>query len=444
MDDWKKYYEERLCTADEAVQLIRDDDHVVFGHCIAEPSMLIDAMVRNAASYRNVRIHHQYSFGKAEYTKPEYRENFIFDGWFLTGNTRDAVAAGYADFTPNHYYQADEFFEKGYFKCDVLMTMVSPPDEKGYVSLGTSVDYTRSALLHADRVLVQVNENMPVTYGDSFIHVSQIDRFVEGNVPLFETTMPEPGEKELQIGRYCASLIPDGSTISLGVGIIPDAVCYSLKDKRDLGVFSDMFSDGLVDLYEHGAINNRYTTTDPGVITVSFVIGTKHLYDFVDRNPAVRFKSASYVNHPFNIAQQRQMCIVNSSVAVDLTGQIVSASLGTYQFSGVGGQPSLNRGATMSVDRRGRGIIAMTSSVPDYSTGKMVSKITPFIAEGAEVSMTQEDANYVVTEYGIATLRGKSLEDRARALINISDPQFRDELVEEFERRFRTKYRISR
>ena len=341
--------------------------------------------------------------------------------------------------TVNHYYQATEFFEDGTYRDDVMLVMVSPPNEKGYVSIGVSVDYTRPAADNAKLLIAQVNRRMPFTYGNTLIHVSEIDRFVEADQELYELQPPRIGDAEIAIGEYCASLIPDGATISLGIGSIPDAVCRFLGRKKDLGVFSDMFSDGLIDLYENGVINNKYCTTDPGVMTVSFVMGTRRLYDFVDRNPAVNFQTEEYVNHPYMISRQSQMWIVNSSVGVDLMGQVVSASIGEYQFSGVGGQPSLTRGATMAPDRKGKGIIAMTASVPDFS-GKLVSKITPFIAHGAEVSMTREDVSYVVTEFGIAKLKGKSLEDRARELIAIADPKFQDELIEEYEKRFKKRF----
>ena len=439
MENWKELYNERLCTAEEAVNLIKSGDHVVFSHCAAEPTVLIDAMIANAAAYRDVTVHHMQTLGPGKYAQPEYKDHFHFDGWFLSPSTRKCVADGYGDVTVNHYYQATEFFEDGTYRDDVMLVMVSPPNEKGYVSIGVSVDYTRPAADNAKLLIAQVNRRMPFTYGNTLIHVSEIDRFVEADQELYELQPPRIGDAEIAIGEYCASLIPDGATISLGIGSIPDAVCRFLGSKKDLGVFSDMFSDGLIDLYENGVINNKYCTTDPGVMTVSFVMGTRRLYDFVDRNPAVNVQTAEYVNHPYMISRQSQMCIVNSSVGVDLMGQVVSASIGEYQFSGVGGQPSLTRGATMAPDRKGKGIIAMTASVPDFS-GKLVSKITPFIAHGAEVSMTREDVSYVVTEFGIAKLKGKSLEDRARELIAIADPKFQDELIEEYEKRFKKRF----
>ncbi len=440
MDNWKEIYREKLCTAQEAVQLIKSGDHVVLGHCAGEPTALVDAMVDNAQAYRNVTIHHMNTLGPGKYAQPEYRDNFRFDGWFLSPSTRKAVAEGYGDVTVNHYYQATEFLENGIFRDDVMLVMVSPPNEKGYVSLGVSVDYTKPAVENAKIVIAQVNSRMPFTYGDTLVHISRFERIVEADQELLGWNPPhEIDEAEQAIGEYCASLIPDRATISLGVGTIPDMVCKSLANKKDLGVFSDMFSDGVMELWEQGVITNKYCRTNPGVMAVSFVMGTRKLYDFVHQNPLVEFHTAEYVNHPYMVASQSKMCVVNSSVGVDLVGQTVSASIGEYQLSGVGGQPSLIRGTSMSRDRQGVGIIAMTASVTDFS-GNVVSKITPMIAHGAEVSMTREDTDYVVTEFGIAKLKGKTLEERARELIGIADPRFKDELIEAYERRFQTRY----
>ncbi len=439
MQNWKEYYKSHTCSPAEAVQLIRSGDHLVIGHNVAEPRVLIDAMIDHADAYRDVTIHHMQSLGEGRYTRPEYKDNFHFDGWFLSNGTRQCVADGYGDITPNHYSQPDKFFNEGLFQSDIAMISVTPPNAQGYVSLGVSIDYTMAAVKHADRVIAQVNREMPFTMGDTFIHVTEIDRFVEADQPLPELILPELQEKELAIGEYCASLVPDRATVSVGIGTIPAAVCYSLKKKKDLGVFTDMISDSMVDLAEQGVITNKYCTTNPGKMTTSFVMGSKKLYDYVNLNPDVVFMSATFCNHPFRIAKQSNMCIINSSVGVDLTGQVVSASIGEFQFSGVGGQPSLNLGAALSTDHKGKSIIAMTSSVMDFS-GKLVSKITPMIAKGAEVTLTREDADYIVTENGIAHLKGKSLQERSRALINIADPAFRDELIEEFERRYHRKF----
>ncbi len=437
--NWRAYYDSVKCSPVEALDIIKDGDHVTFGHNVCEPQTMIDTIVENASRFHNVTIHHMQTMGKGEYTKPEYKDNLHFDGWFLSPGTRYCVAEGYGDVTPNHYYQSTEFFKNGVFKADVAIVMTSPPNDKGFVSLGCSNDYTMDAVRNCKKLIVQINKMVPETYGDTFFHISKADRIVESDHELKIFNPPKLDDKELAIGEYCASLIPDRATVCIGIGTIPDAVCYSLKNKHDLGVFTDMFSDGMMNLFYDGIITNKYCATNPGLMVTSFVMGTRKLYDFVDRNPKVMFRSAEYVSHPFNIAKQSNMCVVNSAVGVDLTGQVVSASIGSYQLSGVGGQPSLIRGTALAHDRKGKGIIAMTSSVMDMS-GKMVSKITPFITHGSEVTMSREDVQYIITENGIAYLKGKSLEDRSRALINIADPQFKDELIETFEKRYKCKF----
>lgn len=442
MSDWKQYYNDHLCTADEAIRIINDGDELVFGHCIGEPQTIIDALLESAEAFKNVTIHQQYTIGDAKYTSAEYEGHFHFNGWFLTPATMHCVAEGRGDVTPNHYFKTTEYFDKDIFHCDVAIVMSAPPNEHGLFCTGVSCDHTMDAVRHADRIIVQVNKNMPFTYGDTYFPVEMADCIVESDQELNQFLPPHYGnlgEDDLAIGEYCASLIPDKATISIGVGRIPDAVCYCLKNKHELGVFTDMFSDGMMDLYLNGNITNQHCTTDKNVMVTAFVMGSQKLYNFVNRNPVVRFMSASYVNNTFRLASQSNMCIVNSAVSVDLQGQIVSASIGELQLSGVGGQPSLNRGANMSLDRKGKSIIAMASTVRDFS-GNLVSKITPFINPGSEVTLNREDAGYIVTENGIAYMKGKSLEDRSRELIGIAHPQFRDELIEEFERRYRTKF----
>jgi len=433
--NWHEDYKSRLCSPRDAVKLIKSGDNVVFGHCAAEPGILVKAMIDNAEAYRGVKISHMQTMGDGLYTRPEYKDNFKFDGWFLSPGTRDSVAQGHGDMTPNFYHEAPEWIRNGIWDVDVLLTTVSLPDKRGFVSCGVSADYTREGINKAKKVIVQVNENMPYTFGDTLVPISRFDAIVEANAPLPELIPQAIDEKELAIGRYCASLIPDGATISLGIGAIPDAICQALYDKKELGVHSDMFSDGIVDLYEAGIITNNLKSMDKGKMIVSFVMGTKKLYQFVDRNPVVEFKDAEYANHPYMVAKQSKMVCINSAVSVDFMGQIVSASIGRCQFSGAGGQPSLMRGVSMSRDRQGKGIIAMTASVQDIS-GKIVSRIRPYIPEGSEVSLVREDTDYVITEYGIARLKGLPLSERARVLINIADPQFSDELKEEYEKRF--------
>ena len=436
---WKELYKSRLCTADEAVKSIKSEDTVVFAHCVAEPEVLVDALVANAASYKNVEICHMVSLGKGEYTKPEYKDNFRFNGWFTGGSTRKSIEQGHGDFTPVFFHEIPGYMRKGLFHIDVVMVMVSPPDEHGFCNIGVSSDYTMQAIESAKIVLAEVNDQVPVVYGEAFVHVSQIDKFVETSHPLPELGLPKIGDVELAIGKHCAELIEDGSTLQLGIGAIPDAVLQSLKDKKDLGIHSEMISDGVVDLYEAGVVNNSKKAINKGKMTVTFLMGSKRLYDFADHNPAVELRPVDYVNHPVIVAQNSKLVCINSCIAVDFMGQVVSDSIGTKQFSGVGGQVDFVRGSSMSLDGKGKAVIAMPS-VTVKKDGSMISKITPYIDHGAAVTTSRNDVDYIVTEYGIAELKGKTLKERARNLINIAHPDFREELKVEFEKRFNAKF----
>ena len=347
---WKEIYQSRLCSANEAVKSIKSGNTVVFAHCVDEPEVLVDAMVANASAYKNVEICHMVSLGKGEYTKPEYKENFRFNGWFTGAPTRKCIEEGHGDFTPVFFHEIPGYIRKGLFKIDVAMVMVSPPDEHGFCCLGISSDYTVQAIESAKIVLAEVNDQMPVVFGDTFIHVSKIDKFVETSHPLPELGLPKIGDVELAIGRNCAELIDDGSTLQLGIGAIPDAVLQSLKDKKDLGIHSEMISDGVVDLYEAGVINNSRKAINKGKMIVTFLMGSKRLYDFAHRNPAVEMRTVDYVNHPVVVAQNSKLVCINSCLAVDFMGQVVSDSIGIRQFSGVGGQVDFVRGASMSLD----------------------------------------------------------------------------------------------
>ena len=439
MHTWEMEYERKKTTAEEAVRLIKSGDKVVFTHAGSEPMELVDAMVRNANSYRDVTISNLVTLGKGEYSKPEYKDCFKINSWFVSPCVRQSIADGYGDFTPVFFHEVPNYIRKGIFEIDVCLAMVSTPDEHGYCSLGVASDYSIQAIKSAKTVIAQINDQMPVVYGETFVHISEFDAIVEASAPIPEMKIPEIGETELAIGRHCASLVEDGSTLQLGIGAIPDAVLASLKDKKDLGIHSEMISDGVVDLVEAGVINNSKKTLNPGKSIVTFLMGTKKLYDFADRNPGLEMRTVDYVNHPMVIAQNNNMVCINSALAVDFMGQIVSDSIGTKQFSGVGGQVDFMRGAAMTLDDQGKGIIAMPS-VAKTRDGRMISKITPFIDHGAAVTTSRQDADYVVTEYGIAKLKGKTLKQRARNLINIAHPQFREELAAEFERRFLTTF----
>jgi len=437
--DWKKIYESRKCSADEAVKLIKSGDMVLFAHAVAEPSSIVEAMVKNAPSYKDVNVCHMVTLGKGEYAKPEYKDNFKFNGWFLSTSTRGPVGEGHGDFTPVFFHEVPSYLRRGIFNPDVFLVMVSPPDKHGYCCIGVAADYSYQGAKTAKIVLAEVNDQMPVVGGDTFLHVSEIDKFVETSRPLIELGLPNIGEIEKAIGQNCATLIEDGSTLQLGIGAIPDAVLHFLKDKKDLGIHSEMISDGVVDLVEAGVINGSKKSIHKGKIVVTFLMGTKRLYDFADNNPSVEMRTVDYTNNPAIIAQNSKLVCINSCIEVDFMGQVVSDCIGTRQFSGVGGQVDFVRGAAMSLDGLGKAIIAMPS-VTEKKDGTLVSKIVPFITHGAAVTTSRNDVDIIVTEHGIAHLKGKTLKQRARNLIAIAHPSFRDELAIEFEKRFKEKF----
>lgn len=435
--DWKKIYEERLCSAEEAVKNIDDGETIIFAHCIGEPPALIDAMVANYKQYKDVEIRHMVSLGKGEYAAPEMEGHFRVNPFFASGNTRKALAEGRGDFTPSFFHEIPKLIREKKVNCDIVMCQASPPDEHGYCSLGGSVDYTLQAFKTAKKRMVQINENCPRIYGDSFVHVSEMDYIVEKTMPMFELPPPTITDVEKAIGEYCASLIEDGSTLQLGIGAIPDAVMLFLGDKKDLGIHSEMISDGTLTLCEKGVITNKYKTTSPGKMTITFLMGTKKLYDFVDNNPTVEIKPVDYVNHPTTVMKQHKMVSINAAIQVDLQGQVDAEAIGLKQFSGVGGQVDFIRGVSMG--ENGKAIISMPS-VTIKKDGSMISKIVPFLDHGAPVTTSRNDVDYVVTEYGIAELKGKSLRERARNLINIAHPETKGPLIEEFEKRFNDKF----
>ncbi len=429
---WKEYYAARTVTAAEAVGRIRSGDRVVVQHACGEPSYLLDAMTANAGAYENVEIVHMVAMGQAGYAQPGMEAHFRHNALFVGGTTRGAVAEGRGDFTPCFFSDVPGFFED-VLPVDVALITVTPPDEEGRCSLGVSVDYTMAAVKHAKTVIAQVNRKMPFTCGVSAVDVTEIDCFVPYDAPVIPLAPPKIGAVEEAIGKNVASLVRDGDTLQLGIGAIPDAVLKFLAGKRDLGIHSEMFSDGVVDLARAGVITNRKKTLHPGKYVATFLMGTQKLYDFVDRNPDIYLAPVEYVNDPFVIAQNDNMVSINSCVQVDLMGQVASESIGLTQISGTGGQVDFIRGAARS--RGGRAIIAMPSTVK----GK-TSKIVPTLDAGAAVTTCRCDVDYIVTEYGIAHLKGRTLRERARALIAIAHPGFREELKTEWERRFHTAF----
>ena len=430
--EWLKEYKSKLVTAAEAVTHIKSGDRVVVAHAAGEPLVLTDAMVENASSYQNVEIIHMVAMGKALYCKPEYAGQFWHNAIFTGASTRQAVTEGRADHTPIYFSDIPWWFREQ-LHPDVALLQLSPPDEHGFCSFGISVDYTMSAAETAKVKIAQINKHMPRTLGDSFIHVSQLDYIVEKDEPLIELHPAVQTEVEKAIGRNVASLIKDGDCLQLGIGAIPDAVLASLTDKKDLGIHTEMIGDGVVDLIEAGVITCKQKNFHNNRIIATFLMGTQRLYDYANDNPFIEMHPVDYVNDPRIICMNDNMVAINSCVQVDLMGQVASDTAGFKQISGVGGQVDFVRGANMS--RGGRNIMVM----PSTSKGK-ISKIVSTLDEGGAVTTSRYDVNYVVTEYGIAQLRGKTLRERARALIQIAHPNFQDELKNGYEQRFCSKY----
>ena len=420
--NWRDTYKSKLTTAEEAVKHIKSCDRVVLSHAVGEPRDLVKAMVDNSENYNDIEITHMVSLGKCEYTNPQFNKSFRHNALFVSGGTRQAVKEGWADFTPVFFSEVPRLFEEGYMPVDVVMLQVSPADEHGNFSIGVSCDYTKPAVEVAKLVIVEVNKQMPRTFGNNFVNVADVDFIVEADYSLSELQPSKITAIEEAIGKNCAELIEDGSTLQLGIGSIPDAVLMFLKDKKDLGIHSEMFSDGVVDLYNAGVITNNKKTIHKGKMIATFLMGTKKLYDFINDNPQVELYPVDYVNDPTVIMQNSKMVSINSCIQVDLMGQVVSDSIGPVQFSGVGGQVDYVRGASMAKD--GKSILAM----PSTAAKGTISRIVACIDKGAAVTTSRNDVHYIVTEYGIANLKGKTLAQRAEALINIAHPDFRGKL----------------
>ena len=430
---WNDIYQSRLSSVEDALKHIPNHSRVVTGHAAGEPSWLLTKLAEHKDWFHDVEICHMVSLGANEYCQEDMAGHFRHNALFVGKNTKQAVNDGRGDYTPCFFYEIPKLFEKS-LPVDVALIMTTPPDDNGKVSLGVSVDYTKAAVKNSKYVIAQVNDQMPFTYGDSLVDVSEIDCFVEHSAPLPELQPAKLTDIEKAIGKNCASLIQDGDTLQLGIGAIPDAVLLSLKDKKDLGIHSEMFSDGVVELVEAGVITNRKKELLPGKMIANFLMGTKRLYDFVDHNEAVGMYPADFTNDPVVVAKNDHIVCINSCVQIDLQGQACSESVGLKQISGVGGQVDFIRGASMA--DHGISILAFPSTA---GKGK-ISKIVPFLDEGAAVTTSRNDIDYVVTEYGVAHLKGKTLRERAKALISIAHPDFRGGLIDEYERRFHCGY----
>jgi acetyl-CoA hydrolase len=425
MAAWNKIYEERIVSAEEAVRKIETGQRLFLtGNC-SVPKKVLAALVDYAPNLENVEICHALTVGPADYVAPRMEGHLRVNTMFISGNIRQAVNEGRADFTPVLLSELTLLFKRGILPVDVALIHVSPPDEHGFCSLGIEVGLTKSVAESARIIIAEVNQRMPRTLGDSFIHVSKLDYVVPVDYPLPELPMSSDGKSEVveNIARYIAELIPDEATMQMGIGAIPDAVLKHLMDKKDLGIHTELFSDGIIELVEAGVLTNARKTLHPGKIIAGFLLGTQRLYEWVDDNPLIELHPTEYINDPFVIAQNDKMIAINSAIEVDLTGQVCADSIGHKLYSGVGGQLDFIYGASRS--KGGVPIIALPS------TAKNFSRITATLKPGAGVITTRNHVHYIVTEYGTADLYGKTIRQRAQSLINIAHPQFREELTYE-------------
>jgi acyl-CoA hydrolase len=425
---WQDEYHSKRMSAREALRWVESGMRVYIHPGCAEPEQLAEALIERAPFVRNVEIVHLLTLGRADYVAPEMAGHFRHNAMFIGANVRAAVNEGRADYTPIYLSEIEALFESGAMPIDVALLQVSPPDAHGYCSFGVGVDTTLTAAKAARRVVAQVNDQMPRTYGDSFIHVGEIDAVVEASRPLCELPREPITDLQRRIARNVASLIDDGDTLQLGIGGIPDAVLLELTDRKDLGIHTEMVSDSVIPLIEAGVINGARKTLLPRKVVLGFVLGSRELFDFVHENPFFEFRPVAFTNNPFVIARNDRMVAVNSTLQMDITGQVCSDSIGQYLYSGFGGQVDFIRGARHS--KGGKPVIAM----PATAKNDTVSRIVPTLTPGSGVVASRGSIHYVVTEFGIAYLHGKSIRERAEALIQIAHPRFRNELYEYCER----------
>lgn len=412
----------RIVTAEEAVANIKSGEQIYLHGAAATPSVLLDALVARAPELRDVRVVHLHCEGPGPHLTPEMAPHFRHRALFIGPNARAAVNEGRAEYIPSFLSDVPRLFETGLIRLDAVFVNATPPDAHGFCSLGTSVEAIHAAIRAAKTVIVQFNRAVPRTLGDSFIHVDQIDLAVECDVPPYEHLVDETSEIERRIGQFVADLVPDGATIQMGIGAIPSAVGAALVDKRDLGVHTEMFTDVVVDLVERGVINGSRKERNRGKIVAAFLMGSKRVYEFVRDNPMVEMRPVDFTNDTHVIRSFSRMTAINSAIEVDLTGQVVADSIGHRMYSGVGGQMDFVRGATLASE--GRAIIALPSTAARGSASRIVAAIK----EGAGVVTTRAHARTIVTEWGVAELWGRSLHERAEALIAIADPAFREGL----------------
>ncbi len=421
--NWKDKYRDMVVTAEEAVSHVQPGQRVFVGTGCGQPQELVHALTGRSRHLADTEIVHLLTLGEAPYAARELSAHFSVNSFFISQNVRDIIQEGLGGYTPIFLSDIPRLFGSGQLPLDVALIHVTPPDDKGMCSLGISVDIVKSAAENSRLVIAQVNPRMPRTHGNSSLHVHDLDFLVPVDVPLIEFPTPEPTQVTRDIGEYVAALVDNGSTIELGIGRIPQAVLGFLGEKKELGIHTEMFTDSLVDLIEDGVITGERKTLDRGKTVASFVMGTQKLYDYIDDNPAFAFHPTEYVNDPFVISRQDKQVAINVALEVDLTGQVCADSLGTRFYSGIGGQVDFNRGAARS--QGGKAIIALPSTARDETISRIVCHLSP----GAGVVTTRGDVHYIVTEYGAAYLHGKSVQERALALVSIAHPKFRDQLL---------------
>ncbi|WP_264560384.1 acetyl-CoA hydrolase/transferase family protein [Flavobacterium sp. N2270] len=415
----------KYVTAAEAVKIVKSGDRVYVQAAAATPTILTKALAERASELKNVEICHLHTEGDAPYANPTLAESFHVNSFFIGANVRHTLKAGNGSYTPVFLSELPLLFRKNVLKLDVVFIQVSPPDSHGYCSLGVSVEASVAAIENAKTVIAQVNPNMPRTFGDGILHVSEIDYLVEVNVPIFAHDVVSFTAEEDKIGTYIASLIEDKSTLQMGIGSIPNAALSKLINHKNLGLHTEMFSDGVIDLIEKDVINCNYKSVSRGRALATFLMGSKRLYDFIDDNPFIEMKESSFVNDTAKIRKNNKMVAINSAIEVDLTGQVCADSIGAKMYSGVGGQMDFIRGASLS--EGGKAIIALPSI-----TKKGESRIVPFLKQGAGVVTTRSHIHYVITENGIADLYGKTLKQRATQLVNIAHPAHQERIDREY------------
>ena len=420
----------KILSAQQAVAIVNSGNRIFIQGAAMTPIKLIDALCERYNELADVEILQIHTEGNAKYTEEPYSKAFNINSCFVAGNVRSAVNSNKGAYIPIFLSEIHNLFRRNLLPLDVAFIQVSPPDKHGYCSLGTSVDITLPAIQTAKKVIAQINPKVPRTHGDGIIHISQIDAAIEVDEPIFATSIATPTQIEQEIGKHVASLIEDGATLQMGIGGIPNVVLNNLKNHKNLGIHTEMFSDGILPLVKSGVITGKNKEIKTGKLVTCFAIGSPELYDFIDDNPIVHFKEAAYTNDTAIIRRNPKVTAINSAIEIDLTGQVCADTIGKYQFSGVGGQMDFIRGAALS--EGGKPIIAMPSI-----TKNGVSKIVPFLKEGAGVTTTRAHVHYIATEYGVVNLYGKNLRQRAKELISIAHPDHREQLEKESYTQFR-------